>query len=70
MAHPWHAPKAILLEEAMTVLFCESTRPAYTILNPNGHLLRVPQAALGFRGHSTSKGDIFGLGETLATRTS
>jgi hypothetical protein len=23
VAHPWHAPKAILLEEAMTVLFCE-----------------------------------------------
>jgi hypothetical protein len=36
MAHPEHTPEFVLLEEAMTVLFCEID-DAYTTLNPNGH---------------------------------
>jgi Transposase DDE domain len=37
MTLPEHTPESALLEEAVTVLFCEID-DAYQILNPNGHL--------------------------------
>jgi hypothetical protein len=37
MTLPEHTPESVLLEEAVTVLFCEID-DAYQILNPNGHL--------------------------------
>jgi hypothetical protein len=36
MALPEHTPESVLLEEAITVLFCEID-DAYRTLNPNGH---------------------------------
>ena len=35
MAHKEHTPEFVLLEEAITVLFCEID-DAYRALNPNG----------------------------------
>src|ERR687883_277959 len=36
MAHKEHTPESALLEEAITVLFCQID-DAYRTLNPNGH---------------------------------
>ncbi len=51
MALPEHTPESLLLEEAITVLFCEiddtPTRPS----TQTGTATRIPQAALGLGGH-------------------